>query len=107
MLHMDRLAIDGGQPVRKEKIFYGKQWIDEDDRKAVSEVLTSDFITCGPKVGELEQALADYAGAGYAVAVSNGTAALHCACLAAGIGPGDEVITTPISFAGSAYCALY
>lgn len=107
MLHMDRLAIDGGQPVRKEKIFYGKQWIDEDDRKAVSEVLTSDFITCGPKVGELEQALADYAGAGYAVAVSNGTAALHCACLAAGIGPGDEVITTPLTFAASANCALY
>ncbi len=107
MLHMDRLAIDGGQPVRKEKIFYGKQWIDEDDRKAVSEVLTSDFITCGPKVGELEQALADYAGAGYAVAVSNGTAALHCACLAAGIGPGEEVITTPLTFAASANCALY
>lgn len=107
MLHMDRLAIDGGQPVRKEKIFYGKQWIDEDDRKAVSEVLTSDFITCGPKVGELEQALADYAGAGYAVAVSNGTAALHYACLAAGIGPGEEVITTPLTFAASANCALY
>ena len=54
MYHMDRLAIDGGLPVRKEKIFYGKQWIEEDDRRAVSEVLTSDFITCGPKVGELD-----------------------------------------------------
>lgn len=104
---MDRLAIDGGVPVRRERIFYGKQWIDKDDRTAVSEVLKSDFITCGPKVGELEKALADYTGARYAVAVSNGTAALHCACLAAGIGPGDEVITTPLTFAASANCALY
>ena len=107
MYHMDRLAIDGGLPVRKEKIFYGKQWIEEDDRRAVSEVLTSDFITCGPKVGELERALERYTGARYTVAVSNGTAALHCACLAAGIGAGDEVITTPLTFAASANCALY
>ena len=104
---MDRLAIDGGMPVRAEKIYYGRQWIDEEDVKAVSEVLTSDFVTCGPKVVELERALAEYTGAGYAVAVSNGTAALHCACMAAGIGPGDEVITTPLTFAASANCALY
>lgn len=104
---MDRLAVDGGAPVRKEKIYYGKQWIDEEDIKAVGEVLTSDFITCGPRVGEVEKALAEYTGAGYAVAVSNGTAALHCACMAAGIGLGDEVITTPLTFAASANCALY
>lgn len=104
---MDRLAVDGGMPVRTEKIYYGRQWIDEEDVKAVSEVLTSDFVTCGPKVAELERALAEYTGAGYAVAVSNGTAALHCACIAAGIGPGDEVITTPLTFAASANCALY
>lgn len=104
---MDRLGPNGGMPVRKEKIYYGRQWIDEDDVKAVSEALTSDFITCGPKVGELEKALAEYTGAGYAVAVSNGTAALHCACMAAGIGPGDEVITTPLTFAASANCVLY
>lgn len=104
---MKRLAIDGGKPVRKEKIFYGKQWIDEDDVKAVSEVLTSDFVTCGPKISELEKALIDYTRAKYAVAVSNGTAALHCACIAAGIGPGDEVITTPLTFAASANCILY
>ena len=96
---MERLAINGGTPVRKDKLFYGKQWIDEVDVKSVQEVLTSDFITCGPKIGELEQTLADYTGAKYTVAVSNGTAALHCACLAAGIGPGDEVITTPLTFA--------
>ncbi len=104
---MERLAISGGMPVRKGKLFYGKQWIDETDVKTVREVLTSDFITCGPKIGELERALADYTGAKYAVAVSNGTAALHCACLAAGIRSGDEVITTPLTFAASANCALY
>ncbi len=103
----DKLAIKGGMPVRKDRIYYGGQWIEDDDVKAVNKVLVSEFITCGPKVEELEKALVDYTGAGYAVAVSNGTAALHCACLAAGIGPGDEVITTPLTFAASANCALY
>ncbi len=104
---MEKLAINGGAPVRKEKLYYGRQWIDEEDVKAVSKVLTGDFVTCGPKITELEKALADYTGAKYAVAVSNGTAALHCACIAAGIGPGDEVITTPLTFAASANCILY
>ena len=103
---MERLAIDGGKPVRKEMIYYGRQWIDEQDVKAVSQTLTGDFITCGPKVNELEKRLADHVGADYAIAVSNGTAALHCACVAAGIGEGDEVITTPLTFAASANCAL-
>lgn len=104
---MEKLAIHGGQPVRSEKIYYGRQWIDDDDIAAVSAALQSDYITCGPKVEELERSLSAYTGAKYAVAVSNGTAALHCACIAAGIGPGDEVITTPITFAASANCALY
>ena len=104
---MENLAINGGKPVRESKIFYGKQSVEEEDIKAVEEVLRSDFLTCGPKIGEMEQALADYTGAKYAVAVSNGTAALHCACIAAGVGSGDEVITTPITFAASANCALY
>lgn len=104
---MEKLAINGGYPVRGGKIYYGRQWIDEDDIAAVAETLRSDFITCGPKVEELEHELESYTGAKYAVAVSNGTAALHCACIAAGIGPGDEVITTPITFAASANCALY
>ena len=104
---MEKLAIDGGYPVRSGKIYYGRQWIDEDDVQAVAEVLRSDFITCGPKVDEMERNLANYTGAKYAVAVSNGTAALHCACMAAGVGPGDEVITTPLTFAASANCALY
>lgn len=104
---MERLAIKGGIPVRAGKIYYGRQWIDENDIEAVAETLRSDFITCGPKVDEFETNLAEYTGAKYAVAVSNGTAALHCACIAAGIGPGDEVITTPLTFAASANCALY
>lgn len=104
---MEKLAIKGGFPVRSGKIYYGRQWIDDADVKAVCDTLRSDFITCGPKVLELEKNLCDYTGAKYAVAVSNGTAALHLACLAAGIGPDDEVITTPITFAASANCALY
>lgn len=104
---MEKLAIDGGMPVRSKKIYYGQQWVSEEDVKAVGEVLTSDFITCGPKVDTLEKVLAQQVGAKYAVAVSNGTAALHCACIAAGVGPGDEVITTPLTFAASANCAFY
>lgn len=104
---MEKLAIDGGIPVRSQKIYYGQQWIDEEDVKSVGEVLTSDFITCGPKVDEFEHILAERVGAKYAVAVSNGTAALHCACIAAGIRAGDEVITTPLTFAASANCAFY
>ncbi len=104
---MEKLAVMGGSPVRKEKIYYGRQWINEDDVQAVADTLRSDYITCGPRVDEMEHALEAYTGAKYAVAVSNGTAALHCACIAAGIGPGDEVITTPITFAASANCALY
>lgn len=100
-------AIEGGKPVREKKINYGHQYIDDADVRAVSEVLTSDYLTCGPKVSKLEQRLCELTGAKYAVAVSSGTAALHIACLAAGIREGDEVITTPITFAASANCALY
>lgn len=88
-------------------ISYGKQYIDEEDINAIVEVLTSDFLTTGPKIQEFEEEFAEYVGAKYAVAVSNGTAALHIACLAAGIGEGDEVITSPITFAASANCVLY
>lgn len=86
---------------------YGRQCIDDDDIKAVIDTLQSDFLTTGPKVREFEEAVCKYTGAKYAVAVSNGTAALHIACMAAGIGEGDEVITTPITFVASANCALY
>ncbi len=86
---------------------YGKQTIEQDDIQAVVDVLKSDFLTTGPKIAEFEQTVADYVGVKYAVAISNGTSALHAACFAAGIGPGDEVITTPLTFAASANCVLY
>ncbi len=100
-------AACGGTPVRDKKIFYGHQYIDEADIQAVVDVMRSDYLTCGPKIGELEKKLCEVTGAKYAVVCSNGTAALHIACMAAGVGPGDEVITTPITFAASANCALY
>ena len=86
---------------------YGKQAIEQDDIQAVVDVLKSDFLTTGSQIAEFEQTVADYVGAKYAVAISNGTSALHAACFAAGIGPGDEVITTPLTFAASANCVLY
>lgn len=86
---------------------YGRQTIEDDDIDAVIEVLKSDYLTTGPKIAEFEKSVADYVGAKYAVAISNGTSALHAACFAAGIGPGDEVITTPITFAASSNCVLY
>lgn len=104
---MEKLAILGGKPVRDKKIFYGHQYIDRNDVEAVVSVLKSDFLTCGPEIEKLEQKLCKITGAKYAVVISNGTAALHAACFAAGIKSGDEVITTPITFAASANCALY
>ena len=104
---MEKPAIAGGKPVRDTKLFYGHQYIDEADVKAVTEVLTSDYLTCGPKVTELEQRLCELTNTKYAVVCSNGTAALHIAAMAAGLGEGDELITTPITFAASANCALY
>lgn len=86
---------------------YGRQTIDEDDIQAVVETLQSDYLTTGPKIAEFERVVAEYVGTKYAVAIANGTAALHAACFAAEIGTGDEVITTPITFAASANCVLY
>jgi len=94
--------------IKKKTIPYGHQWIDNKDIKEVIKVLRSDWITQGPKVDEFEKAVAKYCGVRYAVAVSSGTAALHAAYAVAGIGPGDEVITTPLTFAaatnGIVYC---
>ena len=86
---------------------YGRQTIEEDDIQAVVDVLRSDYLTTGPKIAEFEKMMADYVGAKYAVAIANDTAALHAACYVAGIGAGDEVITTPITFAASSNCVLY
>ena len=88
-------------------INYGRHLIDAEDLAAVREALESDFLTQGPRVKAFEAALCALTGAGYAVAVSNGTAALHLAALAAGLAPGDEGITSPITFAASANCLIY
>ena len=104
---MEKPAIEGGKPVRKQAIHYGHQYIDDADIQAVVDVLKSDYLTCGPKIEELEQKLCALTGAKYTVVCANGTAALHIAALAAGVLEGDEVITTPITFAASANCALY
>ena len=101
------LAIDGGRPVRATMLKYSTQAIDEDDRKAVDEVLRGEWLTTGPYVGKFEEALCRFTGAPHAVAVNTGTAALHAAMDAAGIGPGDEVIVPAISFVASSNCILY
>lgn len=103
----DKLAILGGTPVREKFISYGMQTIEEDDINAVVSTLRSNFLTQGPKIPEFEKKVAEYCGAKYAVAVSTGTAALHCACFAAGVGKGSEIITTPITFAATGNCALF
>ena len=104
---MEKPAIAGGKPVRKTILPYGHQFIDEEDIKAVIDVLRSDFITQGHKVDEFEKKVADYCGAKYAVAVSSGTTALQLACAAAGISSGDEVITTPLTFAATANAIVH
>jgi UDP-4-amino-4,6-dideoxy-N-acetyl-beta-L-altrosamine transaminase len=91
----------------KQIIPYGKQHISEADIHAVVETLKSDFLTQGPKIAEFEEAFAHYVGSKFAVAVSNGTAALHLNCIALNVKPGDKVITTPITFAASANCVRY
>jgi perosamine synthetase len=101
------LALDGGSPVRKTLLPYGRQSIDEDDIQAVVEVLRSDWLTTGPKVAEFEEAFAARVGSRYAVSFSSGTAALHGAAFAAGLKPGDEAVTTPMTFAATANCVLY
>ncbi|SHK17752.1 UDP-4-amino-4,6-dideoxy-N-acetyl-beta-L-altrosamine transaminase [Clostridium cavendishii DSM 21758] len=104
---METLAILGGRPVRDKYLTYGRQAINEEDINSVVEVLKGDYLTTGPKVKEFEDAVAKYVNAKYAVAVCNGTAALHMACYAAGIKEGDEVIVSSLTFAASANCVLY
>jgi perosamine synthetase len=101
------LAVDGGTPVRETLLPYGRQSIGDDDIEAVVDVLRSDWLTTGPKVGEFEEAFAAWVGAKYAVSFSSGTAALHGAAFAAGLKPGDEAVTSPMTFAATANCVLY
>src|SRR5436190_5172876 len=98
-----RLSAAMSNPVAR----YGGQIIGDDDIRAVTEVLRSDWLTQGPMVSRFESAMAEYLGARYAVAVSSATAGLHLAALAARFCPGDEVITSPISFVASANCVAY
>lgn len=95
------------QPIRTKLLPYGRQTIDDDDIQAVVEVLRSDWLTTGPKVEEFERALAAFTGTKYAVAVSNGTTALHAAMHALGLGPGDEVIVPAITFVATANAVVY
>jgi UDP-4-amino-4,6-dideoxy-N-acetyl-beta-L-altrosamine transaminase len=101
------LAIEGGAPVRKTFLPYGRQSIDEADIQAVVDTLRSDWLTTGPKVAEFEDAVAAWVGSKHAVSFSSGTAALHGAAFAAGLKSGDEAITTPLTFAATANCVLY
>ncbi len=101
------LAIEGGTPVRRCTLPYSRQSVDESDVESVVEVLRSDWLTTGPKIREFEQAFARAVGAEEAVTVSSGTAALHSAMYALGIGPGDEVIVPALTFAASANCVVY
>lgn len=93
--------------MKGKAIPYGRQHITKADIAAVVETLQCDFLTQGPKISAFEEAFASYVGAKYAVAVSNGTAALHLSALALGVGPGSRVITSPLTFAASANCVLY
>ena len=104
---MPKLAIDGGKPVRRKMLPYGRQTVDAEDIQSVINVLRSDWLTTGPDVRAFEEVFAEQVDAKFAVAVSNGTAALHAAVFAAGIGPGDEVIVPPLTFAASANCVCY
>jgi len=100
-------ALSGGRPVRERMLPYGRPEVDEADIQAVVDVLRGDWLTNGPTVLRFEETFAEVVGARFAVAVSSGTAALHGAAWAAGIGPGDEVITSPLTFLASANCILY
>ena len=103
----EALAIHGGRPVRSALLPYGRHGLAEEDVQAVIAALRSDWLTTGPAVGAFEGAVAELVGARHAVAVSSGTAALHAAAFAAGVGPGDEVIVPALTFAASANAACY
>src|SRR5712692_340068 len=104
---LETLAMHGGKPVRERLLPYGRQSLDEADVQAVVEVLRSDWLTTGPKIAEFEERFAEWVGARHAVSFSSGTAALHGAAFTAGLGPGDEAITTPMTFCATANCILY
>ena len=103
----ERLAIDGGEPVRARLLPYGHQIIADEDIEAVTRVLRSDWLTTGPEIASFERDFASFVGVPHAAAMSSGTAALHAAVHAVGVGPGDEVIVPALTFVGSANCVRY
>jgi perosamine synthetase len=105
--NLEPLAIFGGMPVRSKLLPYGRQSLNEADIEAVVDVLKSDWLTTGPKIDEFEERFAAWIGARHSISFSSGTAALHGAAFAAGLGPGDEAITTPMTFCATANCILY
>jgi perosamine synthetase len=104
---LERLAIDGGMPVRASLLPYARQDISDDDVAAVAAALRSDWLTTGPRVPAFEEALAAATGARHAVAFSSGTAALHGAMASLALAPGSEALTTPMTFAATANAILY
>jgi perosamine synthetase len=107
MTSVPELAAAGGEPVRRDPLPYGRQTVDDDDVQRVVAALRSDWLTTGPAVAEFERAFAAVAGTAEAVAVASGTAALHAAAFALGLGPGDQVVVPPLTFAATANVALY
>jgi perosamine synthetase len=103
----EKPAYHGGEPIRDEVLGYGSQSITDHEKEAVLEALEGDYITRGPTVDEFEQRVADLVGVKHAIATTSGTTALHLTGRAAGFGPGDEVITTPLTFASTAHAATY
>jgi perosamine synthetase len=106
-LSRTHLAIEGGVPVREGRLPYGRQSIDDRDVQAVIDAVESGWLTTGPRVAAFERALAERVGTAEAVVVNSGTAALHAMVVAAGVGPGDEVIVPPLTFAATANVVLY
>lgn len=104
---MEKPAIEGGTPVRKDFLPYGLHWLDHNEIDEVVDSLKSDWITTGPKMKLFEDKFKQYIGSKYAVAVNSGTAALHVSTSSIEINPGDEVITTPLTFVASANCVVY
>lgn len=103
----EKPAYYGGEPIRTEVLGYGSQSISDVEREAVIEALSGDYITRGPTVEEFESRVAELVGVDHAIATTSGTTALHLCGDAAGFGPGDEVITTPLTFASTAHAATY
>lgn len=103
----DKLAIDGGDPVRATFLPYGRQWLGREEEEKIQAVLRSDWVTTGPITKEFEAQFAKFVGAKHAVSCHTGTAALHLAASAAGVEPGDEVVTTPFTFVATSNAVLY